>query len=83
MKVNIISIGNSRGIRIPKAFIRECGLGDQGEVNVRDGNLVVAPAHVVRSGWEAEFERMAAAGDDRPLLPEDLAHEWGDAEREW
>jgi len=50
MKVNIIPIGNSRGIRIPKAFIRECGLGDQVEVNVRDGNLVIAPAHVARSG---------------------------------
>lgn len=83
MKVNIIPIGNSRGIRIPKAFIKECGLGDQVEVNVRDGNLVVAPAHVTRSGWEVEFERMAAAGDDRPLVPEDLVHEWDDSEWEW
>jgi hypothetical protein len=26
---------------------------------------------------------MAAAGDDRPLVPEDLVHEWDDSEWEW
>ena len=84
MKVNVIAIGNSKGIRIPKAFIKECGFGDQVELNVRAGELVVAPAHRAREGWGAAFEKMAAAGDDGPLLPEDLAHhQWDDAEWEW
>ena len=34
MKTNLIRIGNSRGIRIPKPFIEQCGLGETVELRV-------------------------------------------------
>jgi antitoxin MazE len=83
MKVNLVPIGNSKGVRIPRALIEQCGLGDRVEMLIRDGTLVLAPARGLRSGWEEAFEKMAAAGDDALLVPEHLQHEWDEQEWAW
>lgn len=83
MKVKLIPIGNSKGIRIPRSVIEQCGFGDEVEMNVADGVVELAPARSVRLGWNDAFERMAAAGDDALLLPDDLAHSWDAEEWEW
>lgn len=71
MRTRIVRIGNSRGVRIPKALLEESGLKDEVEVTVRDGTLVIAPVTGPRHGWEDAFREMAAAGDDA-LLDGDL-----------
>ena len=76
MKVKLVSIGNSKGIRIPSSIIRQCGLGDELEMSVENGVIVLAPARSVREGWSAAFEKMAAAGDDEPLVPGALENEF-------
>jgi len=59
MRARIVRIGNSRGIRIPKAVIDECGLGDIVELSVEDGSVVIRPAELPRQGWdEAFFKRL-------------------------
>jgi antitoxin MazE len=83
MKVNLISIGNSKGIRIPRSVIKACGFSDQVDMRVSDGTVVLAPARDAREHWDAAFERMAAAGDDALLVPEQLEHEWDEEEWEW
>lgn len=83
MKVNLVSIGNSKGIRIPRSIIKECGFGDEVELSVGEGVVVLAPARNVREGWDNAFEKMAAAGDEALLVPEHLEHEWDEEEWEW
>ncbi len=83
MKVKLVSIGNSKGIRIPRSVIKQCGFGDQIEMRVSDGMVVLAPAHRLREGWEAAFEKMAAAGDDALLVADDMALEWDQKEWQW
>ncbi len=83
MKVNLVSIGNSKGVRIPRSIIKACGFGDQVEMRVSEGKVVLTPARNLREGWNRAFERMAAAGDDALLVPESLAHEWDQEEWEW
>jgi antitoxin MazE len=61
MKVDIIRIGNSRGIRIPKALLEQCGLDKEGDLEVRDGALVLSNPAKPRQGWEAAF----AAGEGK------------------
>lgn len=39
MITTLISIGNSRGIRIPKPLISESGLGDEVELQVKKGEI--------------------------------------------
>ncbi len=83
MKVKLVAIGNSRGIRIPSSVIKQCGFGDQVDMRVNEGVVVLARARNPREGWDAAFERMAAAGDDALLLPGSLKHEWDEEEWEW
>jgi len=43
MLTNIISIGNSKGIRIPKALLELSGITDQIELKVKKGEIKVVP----------------------------------------
>ena len=83
MKVNLVSIGNSKGIRIPRSIIKACGFGEQVEMRVGEGMVVLTPARDLREGWNRAFEKVAAAGDDTLLVPENLTHEWDETEWEW
>lgn len=43
MITTFISIGNSRGIRIPKILLSESGLGDEVELEVKKGEIRILP----------------------------------------
>ncbi len=84
MKARIVRIGNSQGIRIPKPFIKQTGLGEEVEIQVEDNRLVIAAADRPRSGWAAAFKKMAQVGDD--ALLDDDAHiptQWEEDKWEW
>lgn len=83
MKVNLIRIGDSKGVRIPSSIIRECGFGDQIEMRVEQGVIVLSPLYGVREGWDAAFKTMAAAGDDAALIPDTLETDFDKEEWSW
>ena len=68
MKTTIVRIGNSRGIRIPKALLEQCNLQDEVELEVRNDHLAVRPVTKPRSGWADAFRRMHEQRDDLLLL---------------
>jgi antitoxin MazE len=84
MKVNLVRIGNSRGIRIPKPVIEQCGFGDEVEMLVQNNELVIRSSSSAREGWSTAFAQMAEFGDDELL---DRVAEppttWDDEEWEW
>lgn len=75
----IIQIGNSRGVRIPKALLEQAGITDEVSMEARDGEIVlrVRKAHP-RDGWREAARAMHAIGDDAPLWPEDMEDRWAD-----
>lgn len=81
MKIDIIKIGNSQGIRIPKTIMEQCGFSESVEVEIKDGNLVLKPAQI-RVGWAESFKLMSANGDDELLIDDTLPTEY-DREWEW
>lgn len=84
MKANVVRIGNSRGIRIPKAVLEQCRLGSTVELEVRQGQLLVRAADKPRSGWEEAFRLMAQKGDDVLLDHESpVPTRWDETEWEW
>ena len=83
MKIRLISIGNSKGIRIPSSVIGECGLGSELEMRVEDGVIMLAPVRSVREGWSATFEKMATAGDDAPLAPDTFENDFDAEDWTW
>jgi antitoxin MazE len=81
MKTELIRIGNSRGIRIPKPFIEELGLGEKVDLRVENGHIVISPQRNLREGWEERFVA-AAAGDQDELLLQ-AQNEFDREEWEW
>ena len=83
LKVKLVPIGNSKGVRLPRAFIKTCGFGEEIDMRLDDDRIVLAASPRPREGWDTAFETMATAGDDTLLLPDDLASDWDDEEWEW
>lgn len=68
MKVELIQIGNSRGIRIPKPLIEQCGLGDKVELRIQNDCLIISPDRKARHGWEHAFRSAGITIHDELLL---------------
>jgi antitoxin MazE len=64
MKTRLVRIGNSRGIRLPKLFIKQSGLTDEVELRVRDGAIVITCAVGPRFGWAEAAKQMRTRGED-------------------
>jgi antitoxin MazE len=82
VRARVVRIGNSRGIRIPKVWLEQLNLGDEVELAVREGTLVVRRAHSPREGWSQAFQAMAARHDDS-LYDEPRPTQWDDKEWRW
>lgn len=83
-KTRIITIGNSRGIRIPKLLLDHLGAVEEVELTVEEDQLIIRPVRHARAGWDEQFAAMAAAGDDRLLDPESSSlTRWDAEEWEW
>lgn len=81
MKIDIIKIGNSQGIRIPKTIMEQCGFTDSVDIEIKDDSLILS-SHKVREGWLESFQEMAANGDDELLIDDTISTEY-DEEWEW
>ena len=55
MKVAIIPVGNSRGLRLPKAVLEQCQFTEAAELTVEDGRVVLTPINAPRAGWAEAF----------------------------
>ena len=81
----LIRIGNSQGIRIPKAIIEQAKLSDKElDLQVVDEGLLIRPVSgAPRKGWKEQFEKAAAASltvEEKEWIEAPLAD---DAELEW
>jgi antitoxin MazE len=84
LKVKIIKIGNSRGIRLPKAIIDQYQLNDEAALETGKDGIVIRPLNNPRAGWEAAFKEMKRVGDDRLLDAESgVSSDWDEKEWEW
>ena len=82
MKAQIVRIGNSQGIRIPKPFLQQSGIAKEVDIEVRGNQIVLRSLRRPREGWDESFRQMATEGDDR-LLDETLLRHTSWDEKEW
>jgi antitoxin MazE len=83
MKTQIVPIGNSRGIRIPKPLLEEAGLSGEVEIRAERNGLVIRPAAKPRAGWAAAFQKMADRGDDALLDATPSLSDWDEDGWKW
>ena len=82
MRSNLVRIGNSRGIRIPKVLIEQCGFGETVELRVENKCLVISRDRAPRQGWKEAFAAARSAASDELLL--DIGpNEFDESEWEW
>lgn len=82
MRIPVVPIGNSKGIRIPKAILDQMNITEQVDLEVEENRILLSPVKEnPRAGWEDAFRRMHEAKEDRLMLeevaePEDAEFEW-------
>lgn len=83
LTTRIVRIGNSQGIRIPKALLQQLGFSDQVTLEVQEDQLVIRPIRTIRHGWEEQFQQMAVAVDDQLLDDDMISTEWDSENWSW
>ena len=64
MKTNLIQIGNSKGIRIPKSLIDQYQLGSEIELIPSKNGLLITASSKPRHGWEDIFKNIGVVQQD-------------------
>jgi antitoxin MazE len=82
MKLALVPIGNSRGIRIPKPILEQCGFDDAVELTVETDHLIIAPARTPREGWDRAFRAAGSSAHDE-LLGGSTANQFDQEEWQW
>jgi antitoxin MazE len=64
MKAQIVQIGNSQGIRIPKVLLEESGIRGDVELEICPDGILVRNVSKPRSDWDAKFKTLVEHDDD-------------------
>jgi len=83
MKTDLVRIGNSRGIRIPKPLIEQCSLGETVELRVENDCLIISRGRRPRQGWDDAFRASGPAVDDELMLVFAEPNEFDQKEWRW
>jgi antitoxin MazE len=67
MKTQIIQIGNSQGIRIPKVLLEECRISGDVELTIQPDGILIRNVQKPRAGWDEAFRSMAEKEEDEPI----------------
>ena len=72
MEATIVSIGNSKGIRIPAHILKQCGIDKKVTLEVKGNQILLTPAVPPRQGWEEAFQKAALRlSEDDPAIYDD------------
>ncbi|MDQ3321557.1 MAG: AbrB/MazE/SpoVT family DNA-binding domain-containing protein [Acidobacteriota bacterium] len=83
MKTNIVTIGNSQGIRIPKILLEQSKLSGEVELQVKGDTIVILPAKKTRENWDDEFQKAFAENDVEKFIGGNVQNDFDEEEWEW
>jgi antitoxin MazE len=85
IKTKVVQIGNSEGFRVPKNILNELLLckGDDVEMSIEDGKLVITPLNNPRAGWDNSAIRLAENKEDYLILDNSIQNDFDGDEWEW
>lgn len=70
MLLNIVRIGNSKGLRLSKTILDKYNINDKVELVLQEDHIILKPVSNPREGWEEQFRQMNLNGDDELLIPD-------------
>jgi antitoxin MazE len=66
MKANIIQIGNSQGLRIPKKLLEETGISGEVELQTTPEGILIKNIRKPRGNWDVLFKKFAEMDEEMP-----------------
>lgn len=63
-KTKLVSIGNSKGVRIPKTMLDQAGMVGEVVISYEADALVIRRAQAPRQGWRERFSVLGNDGED-------------------
>jgi antitoxin MazE len=82
MKTQIVTIGNSKGVRIPKILLEQSKLSGEVELEVRGESIVILPVRKPRENWDEAFEAVADDSDEE-ITGGNVQNDFDEKEWEW
>jgi len=79
MKAQLIRIGNSQGIRIPKTMIEDGKLSGEVELELHEDGILIRSLRKPRASWDLAFKSVSDLDDDQratPVVTEFEKKEW-------
>jgi antitoxin MazE len=73
-RTRIVRIGNSQGIRVPRALLEQAELTEDVELQAQPGRLIVRAARRPRAAWAEAAQAMHAHGEDGLLEAPTATH---------
>jgi antitoxin MazE len=67
MRITLIPIGNSKGIIIPGPIIKELGIKDEMNLELKQDMMIIRPANP-REKWALAFQKMAEREEDQMYI---------------
>ncbi|MGI8812750.1 MAG: AbrB/MazE/SpoVT family DNA-binding domain-containing protein [Pyrinomonadaceae bacterium] len=64
MKAQIIQIGNSQGIRIPKTLLEDSGVAGDVELELHPDGILIRNISTPRGNWDKIFSSLAETDED-------------------
>ena len=65
MLVSVIQIGNSKGVRLPKAILEQLDISEKLDLEVDNHQIILKPVNdEPRLGWNEAFKKMAELHED-------------------
>ncbi|BAU15648.1 hypothetical protein LEP3755_62070 [Leptolyngbya sp. NIES-3755] len=83
IRTQIVKVGNSQGIRIPKRLLEQSGIKGEVEIEVQQNQLIIRPVAHPRAGWEDAIEAVIAEHGDEGLLDDETPTQWDETEWQW
>jgi antitoxin MazE len=68
MAISVISIGNSKGIRLSKTLLDKYNIKDTVELILEKNYIILKPKTAPRKGWDKAFKKMHEKGDDKLFI---------------
>jgi antitoxin MazE len=68
MEIQVIRIGNSRGIRLSKTILDRYNINERVDLELRKNHIHIKSLSQPRTGWEKAFTEMNAKGNDNLLF---------------
>jgi len=89
MRLNLIQIGNSRGVRLSQSLIKQCGFKNSVEVQLLDHCLILKASKESRQDWAHIFEIECKRREESTLTDLEnsdflaIKNDWDQDEWEW